>query len=252
MEAWIHDLLPPGLGWTGYAGMDAMVFAGACLQGVGGLGFAMFCAPVAALLFPELVPGPLIALGGPLALMAGLREFRAIDWSAAGTALMGRAAGTALAAACVAVLPVSTLSLLFAGLILASVALSLGGWKVAANAKNTALASVASGLMGTITSAGAPPFAIAMQHLPPARLRATLGCVFFAGSALSLATLAVVGRLTTSHLWLSLLLTPWMVVGFVASGPLKRRLSRYSLRPLLLGLATFGALGILVQTLANG
>lgn len=251
MGAWLHELLPAGLGWAGYAGMGGMVFAGACLQGVGGLGFAMFCAPVAALLFPELVPGPLLALGCPLALLAGVREFRAIDWPAAGTALMGRAAGTALAAACLAVLSVATLSLLFAGLILAAVALSLGGWRVAPTARNTAVAGIASGLMGTITSAGAPPFAIAMQHLPPARLRATLGCVFFAGSALSLVTLAAVGRLGPSHLWLSLLLMPWVVGGFVASGLLKHHFTRHSLRPLLLGLATFGALGILVQTMVR-
>lgn len=249
MGAWLHELLPAGLGWASYAGMGGMVFAGACLQGMGGLGFAMFCAPVAALLFPELVPGPVLALGCPLALLAGVREFRSIDWPAAGAALTGRAAGTALAAACLAVLSVATLSLLFAGLILAAVVLSLVGWRVAPTAKNTAVAGVASGLMGTITSAGAPPFAIAMQHLPPARLRATLGCVFFAGSALSLATLAAVGRLEPSHLWLSLLLMPWMLGGFVASGSLQRYFAPHSLRPLLLGLATFGALGILVQTL---
>lgn len=247
MAASLHDLLPLGLDWAGYASMGGMVFAGACLQGVGGLGFAMFCAPLAALLFPELVPGPLIAMGGTLALLSGVREFGSIDWRSAGAALAGRAAGTALAGACLALLSAATLSLLFAGLILGAVALSLGGWRVAPSTRNTAVAGVASGLMGTITSAGAPPFAIAMQHVQPARLRATLGCVFFAGSVLSLAMLAAVGRLAPAHLWLSLLLMPWVMGGFAASGALKHRFSGHSLRGLLLGLAAFGALGILVQ-----
>jgi hypothetical protein len=101
--------------------------------------------------------------------------------------------------------------------------------------------------MGTITSAGAPPFAIAMQHLQADRLRATLGCIFFAGSAVSMATLALVGRMGLRELQLALLLAPWMLGGFAASGRLGQLLHHRSPRPLLLGLAAFGALGILAQ-----
>lgn len=243
------SLWPVGLDAAHYAGMALMVLIGACLQGVGGLGFAMFCAPLAALWFPELVPGPLIALACPLSLMAALREHAAIDWQAAGTGLAGRVLGTAGAALCLALLSAETLSLLFALLILLAVALSLRGWKVAASPRNVALAGVASGVMGTITSAGAPPFAIAMQHLRADRLRATLGCIFFAGSAVSLATLAAVGRMGLRELQLALLLGPWMLAGFGASGRLGRLLQHRSPRPLLLGLAAFGALGILAQHL---
>lgn len=242
-------ILSLGLSWGTYIGMGSMVLIGACLQGVSGLGFAMFCAPIAALLFPELVPGPLLALGCPLALMTGLREFTAIEWRTAGQAIVGRVLGTGLAAGCMALLSVQTLSLLFAALILTGVVLSLKGWRVAQSGRNTTLAGMASGLMGTITSAGAPPFAIAMQHLPANRLRGTLGAVFFIGAALSLMALALVGRMGVFQFWLSLLLMPWMVVGFVLSGRIKFLMSPTLLRPMLLGMATFAALGILVQTL---
>lgn len=242
-------MLSLGMSWGTYVGMGAMVLVGACLQGVSGLGFAMFCAPIAALLFPELVPGPLLALGCPLALMTGLREFTSIEWRTAGHAIVGRVLGTALAAGCMVLLSVQTLSLLFAALILTSVVLSLKGWQVEHSGRNTTLAGIASGLMGTITSAGAPPFAIAMQHLPANRLRGTLGAVFFIGAALSLVALVLVGRMGAFQLWLSLLLMPWMVAGFVLSGRIKFLMNPKLLRPMLLGMATFGALGILVQTL---
>lgn len=238
---------PAGLDAWHYLGMAAMVFVGACLQGVGGLGFAMFCAPLAALWFPELVPGPLIALACPLSLLAALREYPAIDWPSTGMGLSGRVLGTAGAALCLALLSADTLTLLFALLILAAVALSLSGWKVKASPRNVLIAGVASGVMGTITSAGAPPFAIAMQHLRAERLRATLGCIFFAGSAVSLAMLAAVGRMGLHELLLALLLAPWMLAGFSASGRLAGLLRHRSPRPLLLGLAAFGALGILAQ-----
>jgi hypothetical protein len=40
-----------------------------------------------------------------------------------------------------------------------------------------------------------------------------------------------------------------MVAGFVLSGRIKFLMNPKLLRPMLLGMATFGALGILVQTL---
>lgn len=248
MGAEASGLAAWGLSWGSYLAMGTMVMTGACLQGVSGLGFAMFCAPIAALLFPELVPGPLLALGCPLALMTGLREFRAIEWRTAGQAIAGRLAGTGLAAWCMAWLSVPTLSLMFAGLILLGVVLSLKGWHLAHCGRNTALAGIASGLMGTITSAGAPPFAIAMQHLPANRLRGTLGVVFFVGAAASLVALAGVGRMGVHEFWLSLLLAPWMVGGFAASSHLKSHMRKESLRHMLLGLSAFGAFGVLAKT----
>lgn len=240
---------PDGLALARYLGMGLMVLIGACLQGVGGLGFAMFSAPLAALFFPELVPGPLIALACPLSLMAALRERQAIDWTAAGTGLAGRVLGTAGAAVCLALLSADSLALVFAVLILAAVVLSVSGWRVSASPRNVLVAGLASGVMGTITSAGAPPFAIAMQHLRPDRLRATLGCIFFAGSTVSLLTLAAVGRMGLHGLHLALLLTPWMLIGFAGSRRVAQLLGPRSTRPLLLGLATLGSLWILVPRL---
>ncbi len=247
-DALLLAFWPASLDAGRYAAMSALVFGGACLQGVGGLGFSMFCAPVALLLFPELVPGPILALGCPLALLAGLREFRAIEWGTAGYTLAGRALGAALATAVLQVLSGPTLSVLFAVLILAGVALSVRGWVVSTTPSASAAAGVASGLMGTITSAGAPPLAIAMQNLPPAPLRATLGCVFFAGSVMSLVALAVAGKTDAHQLLIGVLLLPWMVAGFFASGPLARRMSRDGVRKVLLSLATLSAFAILVQS----
>lgn len=248
MPGWLAPFWPAGLDAGRYAAMGAIVLGGACLQGVGGLGFAMFCAPVALLLFPELVPAPLLALSCPLSALAALREFEAIRWSTAGYALAGRIAGALIAAAVLRLLSAQTLSVLFALLILAGVGLSLRGWRVQATPVASGTAGFASGLMGTITSAGAPPLAIAMQHLPAPALRATIGCIFFVGSVISLVALAAVGKATAGHLVLGLLLTPWMVAGFTISGPLSRRLSRGGLRVFLLATAALGALAVLAQT----
>ncbi|MCX5496639.1 sulfite exporter TauE/SafE family protein [Kaistia dalseonensis] len=241
-------LLPEGFAWGHFAGSAAMVFVAALLQGIGGLGFAMVSAPLAVLFFPELAPGPLLVLGAGLALLGLLRERSEIDWPAAGTLMAGRIGGTLVAGATLTILPTTLFSIVFALLILTGVTFSLSGWRVEATRPNMMLAGLASGLMGTITSSGAPPFAIVMQHVAPARLRATLSCVFFFGAILSLLMLAIVGRFSTAQLWLGLMLFPLMILGFIASNPLTRLFSREAVRMMLLTLSALGAIGILVRS----
>lgn len=161
MPAALLTLLPPGLSAPDYLWMGALVLAGACLQGVGGIGFAMLCAPLGAIFFPELVPGPLLAMGCCLSLMGALREREAIVWPVAGFALVGRAVGGAAAVLTIAWLAPGPLAVLFSLSILVAVALSLLGWRLLPVARNVVIAGTLSGFMGTITSAGAPPFALA-------------------------------------------------------------------------------------------
>src|SRR5690606_37238819 len=92
MSAW--TAMAEQLSWGRYLAMGLMVLAGAAMQGVGGLGYAMFCAPLAAIFVPELVPGPLLAVGAPLALLAYLREREALNRQVAAATLVGRVIGT--------------------------------------------------------------------------------------------------------------------------------------------------------------
>jgi hypothetical protein len=66
-------LAPQGIAGPDYLLMSGVVLVGALLQGVGGIGFAMFSAPLAGLFFPGLAPGPLLALGGAVSLMSASR-----------------------------------------------------------------------------------------------------------------------------------------------------------------------------------
>jgi uncharacterized membrane protein YfcA len=247
---WAGQVLATAWGSQAQLAMGLTVLVAACLQGVSGIGFAMLSAPLSALFFPQLVPGPLLALSFPLALLAALREARQIDWRAAGQALAGRVAGALLAVALLVQVSAQAMAVAFALLLLAAVGLSLAGWQVRPTGRNVAWAGVASGLMGTITSAGAPPFALVMHSLPAARLRATLGCVFCAGTAVSLALLAAAGRFGGTQLALSAALLPWALVGFAASGPLARHLPQTLLRHLLLALAGAGGLAVLWRALS--
>ena len=231
-----------------YAAMAAVVFGAAVAQGVGGVGFAMFAAPVAAMFFPQLAPGPLLTLGGFISLLTALRERAAIDWPAVSYALAGRAVGTLIAIYAMARFAPQALGVLFACMILAAVGLSVAGLRFSATPGRVSGAGVASGIMGTMTSVGAPPIAIVLQHAAPPRLRATLGMVLFLGSIFSLAMLALAKRYTGYHAGLALSLAPFLLVGFAVSNRLRTLLPPRAVRGVLLAACAMGAVGVLVKT----
>lgn len=231
-----------------YAAMAAVVFGAAVAQGVGGVGFAMFAAPVAAMFFPQLAPGPLLTLGGFISLLTALRERGAIDWPAVSYALAGRAVGTLIAIYAMARFAPQALGVLFACMILAAVALSVAGLKFSATPGRVSGAGVASGIMGTMTSVGAPPIAIVLQHAAAPRLRATLGMVLFLGSIFSLAMLALAKRYTGYHAGLALSLAPFLLAGFAVSSRLRTLLPPRAVRGVLLVACAMGAVGVLVKS----
>lgn len=232
-----------------FALMAILILGSAFVQGVGGVGFTMFAAPIAAIFCPELVPGPLLTLGGFVTLLTAIRERRHIAWAPARSALVGRAVGTVIAVFALAHLAQKPLNFLFAGLILLAVALSIAGLRITESRRNIGLAGVISGVMGTLTSVGAPPVVIALQHNPPPTLRATTGAILFCGSILSLLMLTVSGHYGMHEFLLATTLVPPMLIGFWLSGQIREKVSPIAIRRGLLTFCAISACGLVVKTL---
>ena len=229
-------------------GVSALaVMVGALIQATGGIGYAMFAAPIVALLRPDLVPGPMILGGGMVSLLIVLRERRSVDVRGAAIAIAGRVPGSVLAGLIIGLAPRSAFAVSFAVLILAAVALSAFGWRVRATPLSLSIAGFTSGVMGTITSVGAPPMGIVLQNSEPAVLRATLAAFLVAGTVISLAVLAWAGRFGLHELQLGLLLLVPIAAGFALSTPLVRRVNARSMKRLVLAVSAASALVLLVQ-----
>jgi uncharacterized membrane protein YfcA len=225
------------------------VMVGAFIQGTGGIGFAMFAAPIVAILRPEMVPGPMILAGGLVSLLIAVREFRSIDYRGAAIAIGGRIPGSIVAGLVIGLAPHSTFAVSFAVLILLAVVLSMSGWRVRATPASLAAAGFGSGVMGTITSVGAPPMGIVMQNMDPPALRATIGAFLVAGAGVSLAVLAMAGRFGLHEFELGLLLIVPMAIGFWISTPLVRRVNPRLVRRIVLAISALSAIVLLVQNL---
>ncbi len=250
MSDWVEQVFLVDM-WA-YALMALLIGGSAFLQGVGGVGFTMFAAPVALIIFPDLVPGPLLTLGGMVTFLTAVRERPHIMWNATSLALGGRVAGAVIAVFILSQLSGNTLNLVFAGMILTAVLLSVSGIKIMATRANLSIAGLLSGVMGTLTSVGAPPLAIALQHNAPPNIRATIGSILAIGSMVSLVALVASGHYGMRELLLTGSLVPFMVVGFWLSNRVRHAVSSTALRRGLLLFCAASSISLIIKTLATG
>lgn len=209
----------------------------------------MVSAPIGALLYPQLVPGPLIFLAGVLALLTVLRERFAIVWPVLPAALTGRALGTVIAAVFMTELDKHHLGIIFAILILLAVLMTAMRWSFPSTRTSWGIAGIFSGVMGTLTSAGAPPLVMVAQHMPPPAMRATMSMVFLMGTAMALGTLVFLGEFTREQWMLSVTMLLPMWLGFMVSSQLVPHCSKVLTRRLLLGLTSISAVVLLLHSI---
>ncbi|PRX45118.1 hypothetical protein B0I33_110217 [Prauserella shujinwangii] len=224
------------------------VLAGALVQGTVGYGMNLVAAPLLALLEPALVPVPLLLVGSGHALLAVGRELRDTDWRGVGWIMAGRAPGTALGVLAVAVLAQRPFAAVVGIAVLVCVVLSVTSWRPVPAPVPLLVAGIASGTFGTAASIGGPPLALLYQHSAGPRIRSTMAACFVLGSALSLGGLGLAGQIETRHLLLAAWLLPFLVAGFVLSGPARRLLDGTHLRTAVLAVAAASAVALLVRS----
>lgn len=229
----------------------AAVLVGAAVQGAVGLGLGLLTAPVFALIDPSLVPGTILLVTFVLPILMSLRELQGVDWRGLGCALAGRVPGTAVGVYVVAAHPPAVTAVVVAVVVLGAVALSLLSWKPRPTPRALLVAGVVSGIGGTATSVGGPPVALLYQRASGPTLRSTMGLYFLVGNTFSVAALALAGEVSGDDVRRALMLLPFVFVGFVLSGPLRRHVDGPRLRAAVLALSALSAVVLLARTLVE-
>jgi uncharacterized membrane protein YfcA len=228
------------------------VATGAAIQGSLGFGLGMLCAPILALLDPDLVPGPLLMMGLFASVWVAWRERAGFEFSRIAWALVGRVIGTAIGVSVLVVVSDQVVLGVLAVATLAGVALSVGGWKIQPTPPAMVVAGAASGVMGLLTSIGGPPMALVLQNETGARLRSTLSGFFVIGASMALASLAVSGGLDSHDLRLGAALAPAALVGLITSTMLARFLDAGWVRRVVLGISGVTAALLLFEVTVLG
>ena len=231
------------------AAIFAIVVAASIVQAGLGMGFGLASAPLLALIDPRLVPGPVLIIAVVTSIWAAWREHAAIKWNELQVGIAGRVIGVFAGSVLLASLVNQQMFMLtFGGLIASAVLLSVSGWRLPFNSFTLLIMAALSGLMGTITSVGAPPMALIYQIRPASEARPTLASFFAIGSTLSLLGLYLSGWGRSSDVVLAVLMVPPMLLGtFIA-----RRLSSTCdprFRPILLCISAAAAAGLICRAI---
>lgn len=225
------------------------VFVGSTVQGSIGFGLGLLASPILILIDQRFVPAPILLSSWVLTTFLILRERQAIDFVGLRWAVAGRVAGTSAAGIVLAVLSPDRVTIVFGGLVLVGVAMSVSGLQLKPQRWILVCAGTLSAVMGTIASIGGPPMALVYQHAHGARLRATMSSFFWIGTVMSLATLRLVGRFGAEEVGLALVILPAMVAGLVVSRWTATRVDRGYTRPLVLALAATAGLAVILRQL---
>lgn len=231
---------------------NLFLLAGCCLQGIAGYGIGTLSAPLLFLISPLFVPGPLVVNAVVLTILLLLRNRASIRFRDVRFAIGGSIVGTVLAGLTLAYITGRAFDLVFGGLILFGVLLSVAGLKPRLNTRNSVIAGAASGYMGTTVAVGGPPIAMIYQNEKGPLVRANMSAFFLFASCASVIALIPAGRLGLVELKLFAFTLPGVVAGFLLSGLLVQRLPFAAMRPLILGIATIAGIGALVRGLTGG
>ena len=241
------DLLLPEFGLATYALAALIIFVAAVVQSCFGMGFGQVAAPFLLLIDPTLVPVPILMMSMIVSCLSAYRGRKDIIYKELGITLTGRLIGIFIAAEVMVVIIASTEFLLvFAGLILFAVAISLIKKKFNPTPLALLIAGGASGFMGTITAVGAPPMGLVYQNRAGHSVRATLNAFFGAGTIMALLVMGGYGLIEQKHFVLAVTLFPSLLLGTWAARFFFQYIDR-QFRPLILSICTLSAIAILYK-----
>lgn len=224
------------------------IVLGAFVQSTVGIGLGLVAAPVVTLAAPQLMPGGMLMVVVLLPIVTLARERDEIDWGGLRWAFPARVVGTAFGVWVVASVDDRQLGIAVGAMVLAAVLLTARTVVIPVNRGTLSGAGFVSGVTGTASSIGGPPLALLLQRRSPRQIRTTLAVYFLLGSLLSLVGLAWAGELTVDEAWFALAAVPALVLGFVVSGPLRRRLPAHVVRPLVLLVSGASAVALIVRS----
>jgi uncharacterized membrane protein YfcA len=223
------------------------VLIGALVQGSVGFGVVVVAAPFVVWLAPGLMPGSMLVCGFVLPLLHLAGSWREVNRRHLTTVLAARLALTPLGVWVVAVSSQRLIALLVGVLVLVVAVTSAAAPRFEPSTRNLLLAGALTGVSGTTAAVGGPFVAMTLQHQPAGELRATLAAFFTVGSLGSLTGLAVADELSRDQLLWGLLFVPFLVVGYLLSRPVTRRLDDGLLRSVMLGFCVVAGVSIILR-----
>ena len=219
-----------------------ILIIGSCLQSVIGFGLGLLSAPLLYFLMPELVPGPMILNALLLTSLLSVKHRGEIDLKMTGFSILGGTAGVLIAGSVLSFIDSHQYQLLFGVSILLAVALSFIGIMPKVSVISNLVAAMASGFMGTTTSAGGAPMGLLYQSKDADTIKANLSIFFVYINFFGISVLWWNGKAGHDDLQLFLKCVPALILGWAISFIFNRQLNEKLIRLLILFIAALSGL----------
>lgn len=226
---------------------NIVVMLGSAVQASVGFGFALIAVPLLVLLDTAYAPGPTLLASLLLAAIMTRRGRHDINFSHLLTGSSGLLIGAGAGALLLLMIPITQLPILFGGVILLAVGLSLTGLKVPVTSASLLGTAAVAGVMGTMAGIHGPPLALLYQRENADKVRAMLAVFFLIGYSLSLLALGWAQLFRMRELALGCSLMPGVVIGYILSRLLEGVFKNTSLHGPILFVATLSALALLLR-----
>ncbi|MGY2085866.1 sulfite exporter TauE/SafE family protein [Blastococcus sp. SYSU DS0539] len=227
------------------------VLVASVVQTATGMGFGLLAGPLVLLVAPALVPGPLL-MGTLAALLPALwRDRAALEFDAMRGAMLASVPGAVAGLGLVRVIDGRVLGMTVGIVVLGACGAALAGIRLPGGRRALTVAGFTSGALSTVAATPGPPLVVTYRAPTPAAQRANLSLFFVGTTVLSLSVLGAGGELSGSGLASGAVLVPFVLLGFVAAGPLRRRLTLPAMRRAALVLCVLSGAALLIRSLAG-
>jgi uncharacterized membrane protein YfcA len=225
-----------------------IISSGSLLQAATGMGAGFIVIPLLSLISLDLVPAPAIFASMTLSTTMTVKGYKHIDRKGLGILLLGIFVGILLGAYLLSQMPVDRLGVVFGGLILLIVLLSVCIPKFTLTVPRILSAGCLSGIVGTIVGFGAPILALLYQHHRVAVIRATLAFLYLVSSVAMLTALYFTGRFGPGEVVSGLYLIPGFILGYLVSPRLAAYVNKGRARSLMLIISTLSAICLILKS----
>ncbi|QCB27855.1 Sulfite exporter TauE/SafE [Corynebacterium endometrii] len=127
--------------------------------------------------------------------------------------------------------------------------LSSFGWTPRYNKQNVAIASVASGFLGTSTAIGGPPLALVLKSQQASKMRGTLSATFVTASLVSIGMLMGSGQFNGEIWTVAAMYLPVVLGGLWAATKVSRHIDKARLNKLVVGVSIGAAIALIVKAI---
>lgn len=239
-----------GEGMHGHLVVAALALClAAAVQTLTGAGFGLTAAPPLLIAAPALVPDTLLWLSLAVTGYSVWADRRSLDWRFARVCTCAAVPGIAAGFAATSIVPAKFLAAAIAVAVIVAGVAGLAGVRVPITTMSTGVAGFAAGALNSVAALPGPPVTLVYRAGDAATVRATLSAVFFAVSAVTLATRYGMGHADSSATLWAAELAGAVLLGAAVGRPVGTRLSSTAVSRAALALSTAAGVVLLVRTL---